>query len=77
MPDWLLLQDGGDPAVQVSPRDKLYTMDAEASTSGREATVVAETDLRCTCIPAVLGSNTQLRLHAWLPCRHQHVLRTL
>ena len=41
------MQDGGDPAVQVSPRDKLYTLDLEASTSGRDAEVIAETDLRC------------------------------
>ena len=47
-----LLQDGGDPAVQISPRDKLFTLDAEASTSGREATLVAQTDLRCAASPA-------------------------
>ena len=34
--------------MQVSPRDKLYTLDLEASTSGRGPQVIAETDLRCT-----------------------------
>ena len=33
--------------MQVSPRDKLYTLDLEASTSGRDPQVIAETDLRC------------------------------
>ena len=41
-------QDGGDPAVEVSPRDIMYRLpaeEAEASTSA-EAHVLAQTDLR-------------------------------
>ena len=59
-------QDGGDPAVEVSPRDIMYRLpaeEAEACTSA-EAHVLAQTDLRwaaleqfeCVCTVPVLAS---------------------
>lgn len=50
---WMEAQDGGDPAVQVSPRDIVYCLDAStAKTSGGKTLAdlrrtIAHTDLRC------------------------------
>lgn len=45
------LQDGGDPAVEVSPRDIIYTLCADAASAANGAGVapraIAKTDLRC------------------------------
>jgi hypothetical protein len=49
----VLMQDGGDPDVAVSPRDIVYTLDASeaaaAAAKGVELApeVLATTDLRC------------------------------
>ncbi len=40
-------QDGGDPEVEVSPRDIVYTLDAAVAAAGGEAEVLATTNLRC------------------------------
>lgn len=37
-------QDGGDPAVEASPRDIMYTLDA--ANAAAEPQKLAETDLR-------------------------------
>ena len=37
-------QDGGDPAVEASPRDIMYTLDA--ANAAAEPKKLAETDLR-------------------------------
>ena len=42
-------QDGGDPAVEASPRDIMYTLDAAHAEAKPEK--LAETDLRCTSAP--------------------------
>ena len=42
----LLKQDLGDPAVEASPRDIMYTL--EAANASAEPQKLAETDLRCT-----------------------------
>jgi hypothetical protein len=44
MMGWLLEQDGGDPAVEASPRDIMYTLDAANAGTGPRK--LAETDLR-------------------------------
>lgn len=42
-----MLQDGGDAAVEVSPRDIVYLLPADAAHNGTTPTVLATTDLRC------------------------------
>jgi len=42
---WMECQDGGDPAVEVSPRDIVYSISAEDC--DKDPTVLAQTDLRC------------------------------
>ncbi|CAL5225819.1 g8598 [Coccomyxa viridis] len=42
---WIEAQDGGDPAVEASPRDIMYTLDAAHAEAEPEK--LAETDLRC------------------------------
>jgi hypothetical protein len=45
---WMEAQDGGDPAVDVSPRDIVYTLAAdEAGAGGPPPAELARTDLRC------------------------------
>ena len=44
---WMECQDGGDPAVQVSPRDIVYCLDADAAAAGAEPRAIAGTDFRC------------------------------
>jgi len=44
---WMECQDGGDPAVEVSPRDIVYTLAADSVQQGDAPTVLAKTDLRC------------------------------
>ena len=39
-------QDGGDPAVEVSPRDIVYSMQADGASNGTGPCQVAQTDLR-------------------------------
>eukprot|EP00955_Chlamydomonas_euryale_P013599 146334-Chlamydomonas_euryale.AAC.6 len=43
------LQDGGDPAVEASPRDVIYLLQADAVAADASAapSVLAGTDLRC------------------------------
>ncbi|CAG9466348.1 unnamed protein product [Pedinophyceae sp. YPF-701] len=43
---WAECQDGGDPAVEASPRDIVYTMTAEESAQGKEPTPLVTTDFR-------------------------------
>ena len=57
------LQDGGDPAVDVSPRDIVYTLPADQASSGRGPQQLAQTDLRYA-----ESSRTQLISHAPKPC---------
>lgn len=40
------VQDGGDPAVEVSPRDIVYTMPADQASNGAGPQKLAQTDLR-------------------------------
>jgi dipeptidyl aminopeptidase/acylaminoacyl peptidase len=45
---WLETQDGGDPAVAVSPRDKVFVLDADAAGDPAAAPrCIAGTDMRC------------------------------
>lgn len=44
---WTEAQDGGDPAVEVSPRDIVYTMPANVAANGTGPQQLAQTDLRC------------------------------
>ncbi|KAG2482623.1 hypothetical protein HYH03_018465 [Edaphochlamys debaryana] len=46
---WMEAQDGGDPAVEVSPRDVVYALTAEAAAASPDAAPrqIAATDLRC------------------------------
>lgn len=41
------MQDGGDPAVEASPRDIVYTMPASVAGDGTGPQKLAQTDLRC------------------------------
>lgn len=43
------LQDGGDPAVEVSPRDVVFGLSAQAAAADPAAAPrrIAQTDLRC------------------------------
>lgn len=41
------MQDAGDPAVDVSPRDVVYTMPAALAGNGTGPQKLAQTDLRC------------------------------
>ena len=48
LPPGPLSQDGGDPAVDVSPRDLIFTLSAEAAADAvAKPSVLAGTDLRC------------------------------
>ena len=48
LPPVPLTQDGGDPAVEVSPRDLIFTLSAEAAADAvAKPLVLAGTDLRC------------------------------
>lgn len=40
------MQDGGDPAVDVSPRDIVYTMPADQASNGAGPQKLAQTNLR-------------------------------
>lgn len=44
LPD--VVQDGGDPAVEASPRDIVYTMPADVAGDGTGPQKLAQTDLR-------------------------------
>lgn len=45
---WVECQDGGDPAVEVSPRDKVYVLEADAARdAGCPPRCIAGTDMRC------------------------------
>jgi hypothetical protein len=46
-PALLPTQDGGDPGVEVSPRDVVFTLQAGAAHNGTPPAVLAQTDLRC------------------------------
>jgi hypothetical protein len=48
------LQDDGDPAVEVSPRDIVYTLSADevASNANAAPRVLAQTDYRSVHMPA-------------------------
>ena len=67
------LQDGGDPAVDVSPRDIVYTLPADSASSSKGPQQLAQTDLRYTDssrIELILGPSHMLPKHAaytWLP----------
>ena len=43
----MVVQDGGDPAVDASPRDIVYTMPADQAANGAGARQLAQTNLRC------------------------------
>ena len=44
---WVECKDGGDPAVEVSPRDVLYALDAtEAANPSLSPSIVGQTDMR-------------------------------
>lgn len=55
-----MVQDGGDPAVEASPRDIVYTMPASAAGNGTGPQTLAQTDLRCGVLQEVL----HMQLHA-------------
>lgn len=40
-------QDGGDPDVEVSPRDIVFTLTADAAAAGAPPLELARTDMRC------------------------------
>ncbi|KAK9828809.1 hypothetical protein WJX72_002171 [[Myrmecia] bisecta] len=44
---WIECQDGGDPAVEVSPRDIVYTLPAAEAAAGAPPRRFTQTDLRC------------------------------
>ncbi len=45
---WIEAQDGGDAGVEVSPRDIVYTLSADAAADpASEPSFLAQTDLRC------------------------------
>lgn len=44
---WIEAQDGGDPDVDVSPRDIIYTLDATEAEGGTAPRELARTDMRC------------------------------
>ena len=59
-----LLQDGGDPAVEVSPRDIVYSMPADGASNGTGPRQVAQTDLRSVVVLTLkhLRTFTNLRM---------------
>lgn len=61
-------QDGGDPAVEVSPRDIVYTMDLHAEK--KEPRQLAATNLRCG---GVVWGNDDLALVSYLERKIKHV----
>ncbi|KAI8467198.1 MAG: alpha/beta-hydrolase [Monoraphidium minutum] len=44
---WIEAQDGGDPDVEVSPRDIVYTLPAAGAAVGAAPAELARTDMRC------------------------------
>ena len=45
----VVVQDGGDPAVEASPRDIVYSMAAGQAANGTGPQQLAQTNLRCAC----------------------------
>ncbi|GAX75673.1 hypothetical protein CEUSTIGMA_g3116.t1 [Chlamydomonas eustigma] len=41
------IADDGDPSVEVSPRDVVYTIAAKAAENDIQPSILAKTDLRC------------------------------
>jgi dipeptidyl aminopeptidase/acylaminoacyl peptidase len=62
---WMECQDGGDPAVQVSPRDVVYCLDADAAAAGAEPRSIAGTDFRCRGVSWGTGSFALLYEAEW------------
>jgi dipeptidyl aminopeptidase/acylaminoacyl peptidase len=61
---WMEAQDGGDPAVAVSPRDIVYALDASASSSVQPRQIAA-TDLRCNGVAWGSGELALLYENEW------------
>lgn len=68
---WIEAQDGGDPAVEVSPRDIVYALQADQAGppgSGAAPREIARTDLRCNGV-AWCDGGLALLFESWYKSR--------
>ncbi|CAD7702470.1 unnamed protein product, partial [Ostreobium quekettii] len=69
---WIEAQDGGDPAVECSPRDIVYTLEADAAYNGTAPQELARTDFRCSGVTFCDG-DLALVYEAWWKTRRSIV----
>eukprot|EP00884_Botryococcus_braunii_P016558 jgi/Botrbrau1/3586/Bobra.0078s0038.1 len=69
---WIEAQDGGDAAVEVSPRDIVYTLSAAEAGGASPPRQLAQTDLRCGGVAWARG-DLALVYESWYKTRRSKV----